>query len=170
MHRVLVALLAAAVYACATAQPAVAGQAEAPASPPAPGPTDSPGPTHTATEAAHSASDTPSPATRPDRRADEAVRARLRALPRCEPGAEVGQLTFAATRCTLKFCGTSACCNHCSWTATFTTKAGPQPANPELVRAVLALPEGSLDCEITAWNAALAGVSVGLERAGCVVR
>jgi hypothetical protein len=106
----------------------------------------------------------------PEQRAAAQVRARLDTLPRCEPGAEVGQLTIAPVKCTLKFCGKNACCNHCSWGATLETKAGPQPVELEQVRAVLGLPEGGLDCEVDAWNAALQGQSVALSGAGCVVR
>lgn len=105
----------------------------------------------------------------PDRRADTAIRARLAALPRCAEGAVVGQLTLAPGKCTLKFCRT-ACCNGCTWDVAYQTKGGPERVSKDLVRAVLELPEGGLDCEIAAWNAALAGVSLGLENGGCVVR
>jgi hypothetical protein len=112
----------------------------------------------------------PAEAERPDASAAAALRARLDSLPRCAPGAEVGQLTLSAGACTRKFCGAEACCNRCTWDARFETKGGPTPASKDTVRAVLALPEGALDCEVVAWSAALAGVSVGLDRGGCVVR
>lgn len=96
------------------------------------------------------------------------VKARLDALPACAEGAEVGQLSIAATTCTRKFCK-AACCNGCSWAPTFETKGGPQPVTAAQVQALLELPPGALDCEVAAWNAALAGVSVAVD-GGCVVR
>lgn len=97
------------------------------------------------------------------------VKARLAALPACADGADVGQLSIAASTCTRKFCK-AACCNGCSWAPTFETKGGPQPVTVAQVQALLELPSGALDCEVAAWSAALAGVSVAFDGGGCAVR
>lgn len=168
MHRfVFAALLAVTASACATASSAV----------PTPPADTAPVDTTVASAADPAATPPPEgapvevtpPPEGPDRRADSAMRARLAALPRCAEGAVVGQLTLAPGKCTLKFCK-SACCNACSWDVAYQTKGGPERVSKDLVRAVLELPEGALDCEVAAWNAALAGSSVGLENGGCVVR
>lgn len=97
------------------------------------------------------------------------VRERLEALPRCEAGAEVGALGVRASLCTKKHCQ-EACCNQCSWAATFVTKNGqPVPADAARVQALLGVTESALDCEIVAWGEALAGQSLAIEP-GCVVR
>jgi hypothetical protein len=153
MHRlVLAAIFAVALSACATASSA------GPTPPAEPAPTGS-----------SDADSTTAPSEGADRRADTAMRARLASLPRCAEGAVVGQLALAPGTCTRKFCR-SACCNACTWDADYQTKGGPERVSKDLVRAVLALPDGALDCEVAAWNAALAGVSLGLENGGCVVR
>lgn len=97
------------------------------------------------------------------------VKARLDALPACAAGTDVGQLSVAASSCTKKFCR-AACCNGCSWAPTFETKGGPQPVTVAQVQALLELPPGALDCEVAAWNAALAGASVAFDGGGCAVR
>lgn len=99
-----------------------------------------------------------------------AVRQKLESLPKCEAGAEVGLLVPRATVCTKKHCET-ACCNQCSWSATFTTKNGEAvPAEVARVQALLGVPESALDCEIAAWASALAAQSVSLDPPGCAVR
>lgn len=96
--------------------------------------------------------------------------AALAKLPPCQAGAEVGRLAVRAAMCTKKFCQ-EACCNQCSWAATFEDKSGqPVPAPQERVQALLGLPQSALDCEIADWNQALSGQSVSLEGPGCVVR
>lgn len=98
------------------------------------------------------------------------VQAVLAALPRCEAGAEVGVLTVKAARCTRMFCK-EACCNRCSWAATFEAKSGQVvPAELARVREVLRLDESALDCELKAWGDALAGQSVALGPPACQVR
>lgn len=98
------------------------------------------------------------------------VREALAALPRCEPGANVGALALRPTICTKMFCD-EACCNQCSWAATFTGKSGqPQPVEPARVQELLHVTEGALDCEIAAWATALQGQSISLDAPGCVVR
>lgn len=95
---------------------------------------------------------------------------RLESLPNCEAGADVGLLTVKANRCTLKHCQT-ACCNQCSWAATFEDKSGqPVPADQARVQKLLGVAQSALDCEIAAWAAELASQSVSLEGTGCVVR
>lgn len=166
MRLLLAALFAVTVSACATASSTVptppADTAPTGTSDGTTTDTTTPPPEGTAVDAVTASEG-------PDRRADAAIRARLAALPRCAEGAVVGQLTLAPGKCTLKFCK-SACCNGCTWDAAYQTKGGPERVSKDLVRAVLALPEGALDCEVAAWNAALAGVSLGLENGGCVVR
>lgn len=167
MRFVFAALFAVSVSACATASNTV------PTPPVDTAPVDTTGSSAKDTTATPPAEGTSADATPtaegPDRKADAAVRARLAELPRCAEGAVVGQLTIAPGRCTLKFC-TNACCNQCTWDAEYQTKGGPERVSKELVRGVLALPEAALDCEVAAWNAALAGTSVGLENGGCLVR
>lgn len=98
------------------------------------------------------------------------VRAALQALPRCEAGAKVGALSVRATICTKMFCG-EACCNQCSWAATFESKSGQaQPVDPAQVKELLHVTAGALDCEIAAWAQALQGQSLSLEAPACVVR
>ena len=107
--------------------------------------------------------------TAPVRPSRSPLQARLDALPRCQPGAEVGLLTLRASLCTKKHCQ-EACCNQCSWAATFEAMSGPQTADQSQVQALLGLPDSALDCEIVAWAAALADQSISLEQPGCVVR
>lgn len=94
---------------------------------------------------------------------------KLDALPRCEAGANAGALTVKASICTKKHCE-QACCNQCSWTASFEGKNG-QPVTPDVaqVQALLGLSESALDCELAEWSTALTGQSVSLEPA-CLVR
>ncbi len=96
-------------------------------------------------------------------------RSRFEALPKCEAGADVGLISVKPALCTKKHCQT-ACCNQCSWAATFENKSGqPVPADQARVQKLLGFTESALDCEIAAWSAELASQSVSLE-AGCVVR
>lgn len=97
------------------------------------------------------------------------LQARLDALPRCQPGAEVGLLEVRATLCTRKHCQ-EACCNQCSWAATFQAMSGSRPADQAQVQELLGLPESALDCEIAAWATALASQSISLDQPRCVVR
>ena len=95
---------------------------------------------------------------------------RLGVLPKCEAGADVGLLTVKATLCTKKHCQT-ACCNQCSWSATFENMSAQRvPAEQARVQKLLGVAESALDCEIAAWAAELSGQSVSLEGTGCVVR
>ena len=104
-----------------------------------------------------------------DKAALAQVRAALAALPRCEPGANVGALPVRATICTKMFCD-EACCNQCSWAATFESKSGAVPADPARVQQLLHVGEGAMDCEIAAWAEALKGQSLSLDAPACVVR
>jgi hypothetical protein len=98
------------------------------------------------------------------------LRAKLEALPRCEAGANVGALTVTAHICTKKHCE-SACCNACSWRATFEGKNGqPTPVDAAQVQSLLGVTESALDCEIAGWADALGGQSLSLEAPACVVR
>lgn len=98
------------------------------------------------------------------------LQAALERLPACQAGADVGRLTVKATVCTKMFCD-EACCNQCSWAATFENKsAQPVPVPLGRVQELLGVPESALDCEIVSWNQTLAGQSVSLDGAGCVVR
>ena len=103
---------------------------------------------------------TSSPTTKPSK---------LDALPKCVAGADAGALSVKANICTKKHCE-RACCNQCSWTASFEGKNGqPVLADPAQVQALLHLGESALDCELAEWLTALTGQSVALEPA-CVVR
>lgn len=105
-----------------------------------------------------------------DEAAAKALGERLATLTRCERGATVGQLTLALAGCTRMACP-EACCNACSWTASFVSTNGvPQPVAPERLRDVLGLTERALECEVVAWNGVLRGKDVGLDGAGCLVR
>lgn len=103
-----------------------------------------------------------------DVQARERVQGALAALPRCQPGAEVGHLVVRAASCTKMFCD-QACCNQCSWAATYETMSGSREADLARVQAVLGLPERALDCEIAAWGQALAGRSLALDAPSCLV-
>ncbi len=97
------------------------------------------------------------------------LQSRLDALPRCEAGADVGLISVKANMCTKKHCQT-ACCNQCSWSATFENKsAQPVPVDQARLQKLLGVTESALDCEIAAWSAELARQSVSLDGAGCVV-
>jgi hypothetical protein len=105
-----------------------------------------------------------------DATATSELRAVLDALPKCEAGAEAGRVHVAATTCTKLYCG-KACCNTCSWAATFEGKNGtPVPLDVETARALLKLKDGALDCEVAAWAQVLDGVSMAVEGTACVVR
>lgn len=98
------------------------------------------------------------------------VKAALQKLPACQAGADVGLLQVKPTLCTKMFCE-AACCNQCSWAATFENKSGqPVPVPPARVQEWLGVPQSALDCEVAQWNEALTGQSVSLEGAGCLVR
>lgn len=97
------------------------------------------------------------------------VKSALERLPRCAPGAEAGALSLQPAACTKKFCH-AACCNQCTWSATFDGMSGARPADKARVQAALGISESALDCEIAAWSQALAGQSVALEPAPCQVR
>ena len=95
---------------------------------------------------------------------------KLETILKCEAGANVGALTVKANICTKKHCE-QACCNQCSWTATFEGKNGqPVPADAAQVHALLGLPESALDCELAEWATALRGQAVSLDSPACVVR
>jgi len=114
--------------------------------------------------------DEPVTASSPADAAKAKVKSALAALPACTEGAQAGVLTVAPTTCTKKYCGT-ACCNQCSWAATFEGKNGQKtPADAAKVQAALTVGEGGLDCEVAAWGEALSGTSLALEPAACVVR
>lgn len=96
------------------------------------------------------------------------TRDRLDALPRCAAGAAVGVLTVRATTCTKMHCQ-EACCNHCSWEASFEKNGQPAAVEAARVEALLGVTASALDCEIAAWGEALAGLSVSVDPA-CVAR
>lgn len=96
------------------------------------------------------------------------TRARLEALPTCAPGAEVGVLTVRPTICTKMHCQ-EACCNQCSWEASFEKNGQPSPVEAARVEALLGVTASALDCEIAAWGEALSGLSVSVEPP-CVAR
>jgi hypothetical protein len=96
------------------------------------------------------------------------TRDRLEALPRCAPGAEPGVLTVRATTCTRMHCQ-EACCNQCSWEASFEKNGKPSPVEAAQVEALLGVTGSALDCEIAAWGEALSGLSVSVDP-GCVAR
>lgn len=99
-----------------------------------------------------------------------AQRTKLDALPRCEAGANAGALMVKANICTKMHCE-QACCNQCSWTATFEGKNGqPVTADPAQVQALLGLTESALDCELAGWADALKGQSLAVDPPACVVR
>ncbi len=99
-----------------------------------------------------------------------AVKSALDALPKCADASVAKPLTIAATMCTKKFCNTP-CCNACGWAATQPGADG-QPAQVDGARVTSLLKLGghSLDCEISAWNEAVAGQSVSLGEPACVAR
>jgi hypothetical protein len=101
--------------------------------------------------------------------AKAAVTEALAKLPACAAGAAVGQLVVAPHICTEKLCK-AACCNGCTWKATFTTASGAQPVDRARVLEALHLPEQALDCEVAAWNEALTGQSLALDSTACVAR
>ena len=106
----------------------------------------------------------------PEQAAAAKLHAVLDAMPRCEAGANVGALVIKAAMCTKRFCQ-EACCNHCSWTASFEGKNGQsQPVDAARVVELLHVTDSSLDCEIGAWVGALQGTSLSVDGAGCVVR
>lgn len=111
---------------------------------------------------------TGAPRGEPPRGAIDPTRARLEALPRCAAGADVGVLTVRAAMCTKMSCP-EACCNRCSWAATLEKQGQREPADPARVAALLGVTESALDCEVAAWNEALAGLVLSLDPA-CVVR
>lgn len=92
------------------------------------------------------------------------TRDRLEALPRCDAGADVGVLTVRAAMCTKMSCQ-EACCNRCSWAATFERQGQREAADAARVAALLGVTESALDCEIASWSEALAGLSVSLDPA-----
>lgn len=96
------------------------------------------------------------------------ARASLAQLPACRAGVEVGQLTLVIAQCSSTACR-EGCCRQCAWAATLEGMSGRAPAPVAQVSRVLGLGERVLDCELEAWNSALAGQSVSLE-AACVVR
>lgn len=100
-----------------------------------------------------------------------AVKAALNALPACGDASRGKPLTIAATMCTRKFCNTP-CCNACGWAATQPGADGaPATVDTERVKAVLKLSnESALDCEVSAWNKAVAGQAVSLGEPACVAR
>lgn len=99
-----------------------------------------------------------------------ALESRLAGLATCEAGAEVGLITVKAGMCTRKHCQ-QACCNQCSWSATFENKSGqPVPVEQARLQELLGFSDSALDCEIAAWTTELKDQSVSLEGAGCVVR
>lgn len=105
-----------------------------------------------------------------DATAAKALTEHLATLPRCAPGDTVGQLTLAPSMCTRMACR-EACCNQCTWTATFVSTNGvPAAVAPEQVSAVLRLAGRALECEVAAWNGVLAGRDLGLDGGGCLVR
>ena len=108
--------------------------------------------------------------TRPEA-ARAAVKSALDALPACSDASQGKPLSIALTMCTKKFCNTP-CCNACGWAATQPGADGaPTPVDGERLKAVLKLSEGSvLDCEISAWNEAVAGHAVSLGEPACVAR
>lgn len=98
------------------------------------------------------------------------LQSRIDALPKCADGADVGLITVKASLCTKKHCE-AACCNQCSWVATFENKsAQPVPVDQARVQDLLGLAASALDCEIAAWTRELESQSVSLEGSGCVVR
>jgi hypothetical protein len=106
----------------------------------------------------------------PEQAAAAKVHAALDAMPRCEAGANVGALVITATTCTKRFCNT-ACCNHCTWAASFEGKNGqPTPVEGARVVELLHVTDSSQDCEIAAWAGALQGTSLSVDAPGCVVR
>ena len=107
----------------------------------------------------------------PETEAAGTLKARLAAMPACQARAEVGVLELRPTICTRRACKT-ACCNACGWKATLQTKNGVSvPVDEAKVRTALKLKEGSaMECEVDAWTHALAGVTVGVDGEGCVVR
>jgi hypothetical protein len=100
------------------------------------------------------------------------VRARLEqtlaALPTCKADADVGALVLTPTFCTEKRC-TTACCNACGWNAKLETAQGTRKLEAATVQQALGLKDGALECEVRAWNDALAGRNVGLAPT-CLVR
>ncbi|MBL8915819.1 MAG: hypothetical protein JNM17_34290 [Archangium sp.] len=102
--------------------------------------------------------------------ASEELKATLAALPKCEAGADAGRVSVAPTTCTKMYCG-KACCNQCSWAASFEGKNGQKvPLDAEKARAVLKVGEGALDCEVAAWEQVLSTASLAIEGTACVVR
>lgn len=100
------------------------------------------------------------------------VRAQLErtisALPTCKANADVGALVLTPTFCTEKHC-TTACCNACGWNAKLETAQGTRKLEASTVQQALSLKDGALECEVRAWNDALAGRNLGLTPA-CLVR
>ena len=113
--------------------------------------------------------ETPASSADPEAAAVERVTKALAALPACSAGADVGRLVPKATMCTRMFCRT-ACCNQCSWSASYETMSGAREASVADVQRLLGVPESALDCEIAAWRNALSAQSVVLDAPACVVR
>lgn len=113
--------------------------------------------------------ETPARAADPEGAAVERVTKALAALPACGAGSDVGRLVPKPTMCTRMFCRT-ACCNQCSWSATYETMSGSREASVADVQRLLGVEESALDCEIAAWRNALATQSVVLDAPSCVVR
>jgi hypothetical protein len=61
------------------------------------------------------------------------------------------------------------CCNPCGWEASLDGKSGAHPVDVTQVRALLGVDAQALECELDAWNDALAGQSVSVD-AKCVAR
>ena len=89
-----------------------------------------------------------------------ALRATLATFPTCAPGVVTSALDLSEHWCTLKAC-VDACCNTCSWKVT----QGGAPLDAAAV-ALLGLPDGALDCEVSAWAAVLATEHIGFLRDG----
>lgn len=85
-------------------------------------------------------------------------------LPECPAGTTTGELVLTSRFCTLRAC-TQACCNTCSWTATF----DGAPAGHLEVEQVLGAPGSMTTCELEAWQQALAPVVVNLQL-GCATK
>lgn len=117
--------------------------------------------------------DAPAPTptmTRPEA-ARAAVKSALDALPACGAASQARPVSITLTMCTKKFCNTP-CCNTCGWAATQPGADGaPTPVDAERLKTLLKLGEGSaLDCEVSAWNEAIAGQAVSLGDPACVAR
>jgi len=83
-----------------------------------------------------------------------------RELPR--PSLTVGTLRLATGFCTEKKC-TTACCNHCGWTATLVAPGGERKLEPAVVTKLLGGPPADvLECELEAWRSELGEKQLGV--------